>query len=96
MDSDLHDTLNSTPSTAPDDLELLTANEVARLLKCSRAQIYKLRSLGLPPRPVHIFPGVRGARWIRQDVLNFIREIRQRTEEPAPRKFVPIRLVDTG
>ena len=73
-----------------DEFELITAVEVARLLKCSRSQVYKMRSAGLLPRPIQIFPGERGTRWVRRDVVDFVLQARSSIEIPLPRPFVPV------
>jgi predicted DNA-binding transcriptional regulator AlpA len=72
------------------ELEVLTAVEVGRLLKCSRSQVYKLRRSGLLPPPIQLFPGERGARWLRQDVVEFILQARTLAAAPAPRPFKPV------
>ena len=71
---------------------LLTAAEVGRLLKCSRSQVYKMRASGLLPPPLQLFPGSRGARWIRQDVVDFVLQARSVTDPPDPRPFVPVEI----
>ena len=72
------------------DVELLTALEVGKALKCSRSQVYKLRSAGLLPAPVQVFPGRRGRRWLRHDVEQFIFQARSVAGTAAPRPFIPV------
>ena len=76
------------------EIELLTAADVGRLLKCSRSQVYKMRKSSILPRPVQVFPGERGARWLRQDVLDFILKLQSdsASSNPAQRPFVPLKL----
>lgn len=73
-------------------VELLTAADVGRLLKCSRSQVYKMRSSGLLPLPLQLFPGSRGVRWLRQDVENFILQAHAQTERDGPRPFTHLEL----
>ena len=52
--------------------ELLTIDQVADVLKCSRRAIYRWRALGVqPPGMVEIGP--RGVRWDRDTLLAWIR-----------------------
>ncbi len=74
------------------DFELLTAIEVGRLLKCSRSQVYKMRSAGLLPPPVQLFPGVRGTRWMRQDVVEYVLQARSFVATSPARPFVPVEI----
>jgi len=54
------------------DGEVLTARDVAAILKCSRSKIYALQSRGeLRPR-FKIFDGEKGWRWHREDVQRFL------------------------
>jgi predicted DNA-binding transcriptional regulator AlpA len=69
-----------------DPAEVLTAKEVAALLKCSRAQVYRLRLDGsLMPR-YKIFKGEKGWRWARPDVAKYLHgcviDTRQGHEKP--------------
>jgi len=72
------------------EFELLTALEVGRLLKCSRSQVYKLHSTGMLPSPVQLFPGSRGARWLKADVIDYILRVHAGKTELMPRPFVPV------
>lgn len=92
----MHPSSSENGNDSVNDIELLTADDVRKLLKCSRSQVYKMRSAGLLPRPIQLFPGVRGARWIRKDIVDFILKARSLTDAPAPRAFVPVKLVDIG
>ena len=72
--------------------ELLTATDVAQLLRCSRSMIYKMHGRGLLPAPLQVFPGVRGARWVRQDIEEYVEHLRTvaAAENSSPRRFVPL------
>jgi len=75
--------------------KLLTANEVAGILKCSVKTIDKLRlTMELPVR-YKIFDGPKGLRWSREDVDAFIEKkeiIMRRVAEARdiPRRFIPV------
>jgi excisionase family DNA binding protein len=90
---------NSAGACPLSEIELLTAREVAELLKCSRSQIYALRRRGVLPAPLQLFPGERGTRWLKQDIVEFILAVRGRlneTQHSAPRPFVPLKLAAAG
>ena len=74
--------------------ELLTAREVGLLLKCSRAQVYKLRRECRLPLPLQVFPGDRGTRWLRSDIDGYIQariyETRTMIGRPSIRPFNPL------
>lgn len=74
--------------------ELLTAMEVARRLKCSRAMVYRLKDEGLLPPSHKIFRGDRGWRWTVAAVEEFIRNVRMTIPEDQENirpPFVPVR-----
>ena len=78
--------------------EILTALEVAKLLKISRAMIYRLRAEGRLPARFKLFEGERGWRWTKTDVDAFLRstmipelEPIKRTERSIPR-FEPVKI----
>lgn len=74
--------------------ELLTAIEVARRLKCSRAMIYRLKDEGLLPASHKIFHGERGWRWTVAAVEQFIKSTRMtlpQDEDNLRPPFVPVR-----
>jgi excisionase family DNA binding protein len=73
-------------------LEVLTAKEVASLLKCSRWTVYKLRDAGKIPAPFFLFDGARGERWLKSDIEQHVLQLRADVSDSAPRPFVPIPL----
>jgi excisionase family DNA binding protein len=83
------------PMNEPD--EVLTASEVAHVLKCSKSQIYRLRFDGkLLPR-YKLFEGQKGWRWTRADVDAYLNrcssEPRERFDQAPP--FLPVRPSET-
>lgn len=50
-------------------MELLTVREVARLIKLSSRQVYKLSAMGSLPRPVKLG---RSTRWREVDIATFV------------------------
>jgi excisionase family DNA binding protein len=57
------------------DGDILTAREVARLLRISRAMVYRLRSQGRFIPRYKLFDGERGWRWSRMDVEAYLRSV---------------------
>lgn len=49
---------------------LLTLNEVLEITSMKRSNVYRLIRLGEFPRPVHL--SERHARWIKQEIIQFI------------------------
>ncbi len=81
--------------------QLLDAQDVADILRCSRSQVYALRSSGEIPASVKIFRGERGWRWTPEDVQKCITHHTlagpavSRIDSSAP-AFVPIHLTTGG
>jgi excisionase family DNA binding protein len=59
----------------PVDGDILTARDVAKLLKISRAMVYRLRSQGRCIPSYKLFDGERGWRWSRTDVEAYLRSV---------------------
>lgn len=80
---------------------LLDAQDVAEILRCSRSQVYALRSSGELPASVKLFRGDRGWRWTFADVGACIARHTlagpavNRTEASVP-AFVPVPLTKAG
>lgn len=81
--------------------KLLDAQDVADILRCSRSQVYALRSSGDLPASVKIFRGERGWRWTLEDVRKCIaqhtlaRPAASRIDSDAP-DFEPVHLTREG
>ena len=52
--------------------QLLTTNEVARLLRVSRVTLWEWRRKGLVPAPIRV--GLNRLRWRAQDVRNYLNQ----------------------
>jgi excisionase family DNA binding protein len=52
--------------------QLLTTNEVARLLRVSRVTLWEWRRKGLVPAPIKV--GLNRLRWRAQDVRNYLNQ----------------------
>lgn len=61
--------------------QLLTTNEVARLLRVSRVTLWEWRRKGLVPPPIKV--GLNRLRWRAQDVRNYLN---QSTSLPETRR----------
>jgi predicted DNA-binding transcriptional regulator AlpA len=71
--------------------ELLSAKEVALLLKCSPSMIYRLAHEGLLVPRFKIFPSQKGWRWTRGDVQEYVNRnaVDVLAHEPTP-LFQPV------
>lgn len=58
----------------PNPDELMTAYEVASLLKCSARHVYRLADNRALPPSHKIFDGPRGFRWTRSEVETYLRD----------------------
>jgi predicted DNA-binding transcriptional regulator AlpA len=68
------------------EAEALAVDEVAALLGVSRRTVFALSERDPKfPRSVRISPGRRSRRWIRSEVLTFLREVAER-DEPTSRQ----------
>ena len=83
--------------------EILTAAEVAALLKCSRAKVYQLHAEGALKATHKIFEGAKGWRWTREDVEQYLKtkqlpgshrhaNVSQRQPRERTPRFVPVKL----
>lgn len=63
--------------------EILTAREVAKLLKCSMSKVYELNIPGQLPASYKIFDGEKGLRWLLSDVKAYLYEHQLPEREPA-------------
>jgi len=77
--------------------EILTAAEVAGVLKCSVKTVYKLKQQMQLPARFKFFSGNKGLRWSREDVESYFQRRRIGREdlwlhEPntSSRPFVPV------
>jgi excisionase family DNA binding protein len=72
--------------------EILTAKEVASLLKCSVAMVYRLRESGELPESYKLFGGEKGFRWERAEVSRYLESKRTTISltQLAPPGFRPI------
>lgn len=78
--------------------EILTAREVAHILKCSVSFVYRQRNNGgLAPR-FKFGEGQKGWRWSRGDVDSFIKghEIPGGVEDMSMPDFIPVDLTRRG
>lgn len=81
-----------------DTREILSAKEVAQILKCSVSFVYQQRKRGgLAPR-FKFGEGRKGWRWLRGDVDTFIKghEIPGGLEDISMPNFVPVDLTRRG
>ncbi len=78
--------------------EILSAEEVAGLLKCSLSFVYRLRDGGKLAARYKIGDGQKGWRWKRADVESFItaHEIPGSVDEISLPDFKPVLLTKTG
>ena len=53
-------------------MELLTAKELARMLRLTTRSIYRLQKEGRIPASIKIAPGTR--RWVEKEIEDFVRE----------------------
>lgn len=74
--------------------EILTALEVAKILKCSKSKVYELRANGDLRARFKIFEGEKGWRWTRQDVADYLdtRIDPYFVDFAATKPYVPINL----
>jgi predicted DNA-binding transcriptional regulator AlpA len=70
------------PSQAGGLDQLLTTNEVARLLRISRVTLWDWRRKGLVPPPIKL--GLNRLRWRAQDVRNYLNQPSGLLENPRP------------
>ena len=74
--------------------EILNAQEVARVLKCSRSMVYQLRDRGELQARYKLFEGERGWRWTRGDIQNYLdaRTLPGFVPYDVPEKFVHVKI----
>jgi predicted DNA-binding transcriptional regulator AlpA len=69
------------------EAEALTVDEVARLLGVSRRTVFAMSAQDPKfPRSVRISPGRRSRRWIRGEILTWMRECAERDQPPSRRR----------
>lgn len=75
--------------------EILTAQDVARILNCSTSEVYKLAVANQLPISHKLFEGRKGMRWEKGAVLRYLesKRISDGDEEPEPGPFRPVHVV---
>jgi excisionase family DNA binding protein len=74
-------------------VNVLTASEVAQMLGCSVASVYRLKDAGELPAAFKIFEGQKGWRWQREEVLRYLERKRLPRLTPVREEttaFIPI------
>jgi excisionase family DNA binding protein len=73
---------------------VLTAGDVARILKCSKSKVYQLREEGDLRARFKLFEGEKGWRWTREDVERYLNARMDPYFERFDRieEFVPVKL----
>ena len=81
-------------------LEILTAKDVARILKISLSMVYRLKAQGFLPATYKLFEGEKGFRWIKATVDQYLSrkmisryEYESLQELQQSAKFVPVSFV---
>jgi len=84
--------LSQTPNIQNQNKQILSLTELATMLGKKPKTLYNWKNKGVPLPPSYRIPGVRGERYLLDDVINWIRGFRVPTEQTKrrgrPRKAV--------
>lgn len=67
----------------PADDEILTRNDVAKILKCTPRTVSNMENDGRLPQPFVIGTGDRAKRWRKRDVIQWINRLAAAVQEPV-------------